>query len=198
MNFHLANLEPLPSAVLMRRDASTAQHCDRVGAMALALATLLGFSDAQLRVIGVAAHMHDVGKIGIPDAILRKPGALNAQEWAVMREHSARGEAIIRADQTLTQRDEAAAIVRHHHEHFDGSGYPDGIGGEEIPLAARLLSVVDSYDAMTESRAYHRVRSHQEALAVLESERGSKHDPLMVELIRSCDASWLIGLQLAK
>jgi HD-GYP domain-containing protein (c-di-GMP phosphodiesterase class II) len=198
MNLRLANLELLQSAALMRHDAHTAKHCNRVGAMALAMATLLGFSEEQLLVIGVAAHMHDVGKINIPDAILRKPGALDAQEWAVMREHSVRGESIIRADESLAQRNEVALIVRHHHEHFDGSGYPDGIGGHEIPLAARLLSVVDSYDAMTESRAYHRVRSHREAMAVLESERGSKHDPLMVDLIRSCDASWLIELQATK
>lgn len=182
----------------MRHDAHTAKHCNRVGAIALAMATLLGFSEEQLLVIGVAAHMHDVGKINIPDAILRKPGALDAQEWAVMREHSVRGESIIRADESLAQRNEIALIVRHHHEHFDGSGYPDAIGSQDIPLAARLLSVVDSYDAMTEARTYHRVRSHQEAMAVLQSERGSKHDPAMVDLIRSCDASWLIELQATK
>lgn len=182
----------------MRHDAHTAKHCSRVGALAVAMATLLGFSGEPLLVVGLAALMHDVGKIGVPNAILHKPGALDAREWAIMRGHSVCGESIIRADRTLAQRHEIALIVRHHHEHFDGSGYPDAIGGQDIPLAARLLSVADSYDAMTESRAYHRARSHQEALAVLESERGSKHDPVMVDLLRSCDADWLVGLQAAR
>lgn len=191
----LAHIEPVLNAAMKLRDTHTASHCSRVGTLAVALAVMLGFSDEQLMVTGMAARMHDVGKIEIPDSILRKPGALSTEEWTIMRSHSVRGESIIRADETLTLRNEVGLIIRHHHEHFDGRGYPDELGGEEIPLAARLLSVVDSYDAMTESRTYHRVRSHQEAMAVLDSERGTKHDPRMVDLIHSCDERWLVELQ---
>lgn len=191
----LAHIEPELNAAMEQCDTHTASHCSRVGMLAVALAAMLGFSDEQLMVMGVAARMHDVGKIEIPDSILRKPGALSSEEWTIMRTHSVRGESIIRADETLTLRNDVGLIIRHHHEHFDGSGYPDELGGEEIPLAARLLSVVDSYDAMTESRTYHRVRTHQEVMAVLDSERGSKHDPHMVDLIHSCDERWLLELQ---
>ena len=198
MIVRIAHLEPLLNAALTQRDTNTASHCSRVGTLAVELAGMLGFNEEQLMIVGVAARMHDVGKIGIPDAILRKPGALSAEEWAIMRSHSVRGESIMRADGTLTLRNDIALVIRHHHEHFDGSGYPDELSGEAIPLAARLLSVVDSYDAMTESRTYHRVRSHQEAMAILDGERGTKHDPQMVDLIQSCDESWIMQLQGAK
>lgn len=190
----LSRIKPVVHEALRQRDAYTAAHCQRVGVLALALAAQLHLSEQQLAVLGVAARLHDVGKIGIPDAIVRKPGALDAAEWDIMRTHSERGEQIVRADPGLPCSEDVALAIRHHHEHFDGSGYPDGLRGPAIPLPSRLLAVADSYDAMAVPRAYHTPRSHQHVIQILLAERSNKHDPQMVDLIVSRDAAWFAEL----
>lgn len=194
MDVWVSHIEPELREALARRDAYTAVHCDRVGVLAGALARTLGLSADQLKILGMAARLHDIGKIGIPDSILLKPGPLDAAEWVVMRSHSERGERIVLADSGLPRRVELASIIRHHHEHYDGGGYPDGLRAQAIPLLSRLLAIADSYDAMTEPRSYHRARPHREVMEILMDERGNKHDPQMVDLMLSLPEAWFARL----
>jgi HD-GYP domain-containing protein (c-di-GMP phosphodiesterase class II) len=158
------------------RDIYTRAHCDRVLRLAMELGDACRLSEAQLDRLAIAARFHDVGKIGVPDAVLMKPTQLTPGEWSMMKEHSVHGERIFRAAQ-VPGHDEIADAIRHHHESFDGSGYPDGMRAEEIPLICRVLLIVDAYDAMGTPRPYHRGRGHEEIMEVLESESGRKLDP---------------------
>lgn len=181
MNRWAAAIDPVFVRALSVRDASTAEHCDRVAALAVRLGRAVDLAEHDLAVLALSAHLHDIGKLDLPDAILRKAGPLDAQEWEVMRSHSVRGDTIIRANRDLPFCDEIAVVVRHHHEHWNGGGYPDGLQSEAIPLLSRILSVVDGYDAMTSPRPYHRVRTRAAALAQLDTERGVKYDPSMLD-----------------
>lgn len=172
------------SVALGHRDHETRLHSDRVSKLSMALGERCGLSARELGILHIGASLHDVGKIGIRDAILSKPGCLDEEERAEMNRHSVIGEDIILAT-GIEGAAEAAQVIRHHHEHFDGSGYPDGLVGAAIPLAARIISLTDSYDAMAVTRAYHRQRSHAQVMAVLEQELGSKHDPDLFPLF--CD-----------
>lgn len=164
------------SKALDERDAVTRRHCDRVIELAGALGRCCDLEAQDLRHLRLAAALHDIGKIGVPDRVLHKPDVLNAEEWQMMRSHPERGERIL-----LAIGAEGAALiartVRHHHEHFDGSGYPDGLAGEDIPFVSRMVAVVDGYDAMASPRPYHKTRSHEEIMAVLGDESGGKYDP---------------------
>ncbi|MGE5623030.1 MAG: HD-GYP domain-containing protein [Bacillota bacterium] len=168
------------AVALHERDVETRLHCDRVIALALELGAACGLGKRELSVLAFSASFHDIGKIGIPDHVLRKPGSFTAEEWEIMKTHSARGERILRAT-PLPHAAAIGAVVRHHHEHFDGSGYPDGLAGQDIPLLSRVLTVADSYDAMASSRVYHRPRTHDEVIAVMQSEVCSKFDPSVFE-----------------
>jgi HD-GYP domain-containing protein (c-di-GMP phosphodiesterase class II) len=161
---------------LGERDFYTKGHCDRVQKLALEMGAAFGLHAADLEILRIASLLHDVGKIGVRDAVLLKPGKFTPEEWQEMKSHSAHGERIINST-FLSNKDAVASVVRHHHEAFDGSGYPDGIAGNEIPLNCRILLVIDSYDAMTTGRAYHKARTHSEAMEVLSKETGSKLDP---------------------
>lgn len=161
---------------LGERDHHTRCHSDRVVQLSVELGRHIDLDGRELELLSLGAQFHDLGKIGIPDQILRKPAAFEAQEWECMKQHAVIGERIILAIGDDKSPD-VARIVRHHHEHFDGSGYPDGLRGTDIPLFARIVSLADSYDAMAVSRPYHRARSHQEVMDILSSEAGKKHDP---------------------
>lgn len=124
------------------------------------------------------ALRHDVGKIAVPSSILTKPGRLDDAEWAEMRTHTSTGRALL---QVLPGCATAALIAGHHHERWDGSGYPDGLAGEEIPLAARIVAVVDAFDAMTADRPYHRGIPSEDARAELREQRGRQFDPAVVD-----------------
>lgn len=163
-------------------DQLTGAHCERVAHMAVQLGGLAGLRAHDLGVLALGARLHDLGKVGMPVSILQKEGPLDADQWAAMRAHSVRGETIVKEHHSLPCRLEVAAIVRHHHEHWDGTGYPDGLAGEAIPLLARIVSIVDSFDAMTSARPYHRARTPAEVIETLQSERGSKHDPVLLDL----------------
>lgn len=190
METWFSRVEPVLGAALELRDIHTSAHCERVSQLALMFAEDLGLRGDALLALDVAARFHDVGKIGIPDAILYKNGSLNDTEWEIMKDHSVRGEYIIRMDPQLFMGGEIARAVRHHHEHYDGNGYPDGLREQAIPLPARVLSVIDSYDAIRKRRAYHAGQSHEDAIFILASERGTKHDPQILDAFLSHDRSW--------
>ena len=163
-----------------RRDPSTGQHCERLASYSVALGMALGLENSQLLALHRGGYLHDIGKISVPDAILFKPGKLTAEEWAIMRAHTVNGEAICRPMKTLGP---VLPIIRGHHERWDGSGYPDGLRGEEIPLLPRILQVTDIYDALTTVRSYKPALSHDQAIQTLNDEvqRGWR-DPELVPL----------------
>jgi HD-GYP domain-containing protein (c-di-GMP phosphodiesterase class II) len=173
-------MQPLPleclSIALDERDRSTQEHCDRVLGLCAELGRACGLTDRELRVLRLAAVLHDVGKIGIPDTVLKKPGKFDESDWTVMKAHSAKSQRIVLATD-LEAADEIGLIVRHHHERFDGRGYPDGLLGEAIPAMARIVAVSDSYDAMARLRIYGSPRPHADIMAELHDVAGQQHDP---------------------
>lgn len=162
---------------LEAKDPYTRGHSERVGRLAERLALARGLSSVSARVVAQAGFLHDLGKIGIPEAILRKPAALTAAEWTVMRQHPVVGAQIVAPLDFFA---EGAFIVRHHHERCDGSGYPDRLAGEAIPLGARIVAVADVYDALTSDRPYRRRLSPAEALRELEAAAGPSLDAALV------------------
>ncbi len=162
------------------RDRYTGMHCERLAAYAIALAQALGLPRREHLALYRGGYLHDIGKIVIPDAILFKRGLLTEQEWEVMRQHTIRGEEICRPMKTLAP---VLPIIRSHHERWDGTGYPDGLRGEDIPLLARILQVADIYDALTTARPYKPAFSHQHALELMHEEaRRGWRDPELVPL----------------
>ena len=162
------------------RDPYTQGHCERVARYAAALGARLGLDDGQLVALHRGAFLHDVGKVGIPDAILLKPGSLTPSEQATMQEHTVIGHRLCGELRSL---EEVRPIVRHHHERPDGTGYPDRLEGERIPLLARIMNVVDSYDALTTERPYKAAFSTAEAFREMRDEaaRGWKFPALVEE-----------------
>jgi len=172
------------SVALEFRDAMTQLHSERVRGLAEALGRRCGLSQQEIGILRISASFHDIGKVGIPDRVLLKPERFDDAEWACMKEHSAIGEKIIAAID-LEGSGEAALAIRQHHEYFNGRGYPDGLGGDEISLHARIITIVDSYDAMAETRVYHRAKTHAEIMEILRAESGIKHDPELLQIF--CD-----------
>ena len=164
------------SIALDERDRSTQEHCDRVLGLCEELGRECGLTERELRVLRLSAVLHDVGKIGIPDAVLKKAGKFDESDWTVMKAHAAKSQRIVLASD-IEQADEIGLIVRHHHERFDGGGYPDGLKGEAIPALARIVAVADSYDAMARLRIYGAPRPHADIMAELHRVAGQQHDP---------------------
>ena len=164
------------AVALGERDRNTRQHSERVVELSLELGRHCDFSGRELDVLALGAEFHDVGKIGIPDRVLQKPAAFDEDEWATMKQHPLIGERILCAIDT-DEAHEAAQVVRHHHEHYDGSGYPDGLAGDRIPVYSRIVSLADSYDAIAITRPYHKARLHRQIMDILHAEVGIKHDP---------------------
>ncbi len=172
------------SVALDYRDQPTRLHSERVRNMANTLAHHHGLAEPDVEALTIAASFHDIGKIGVPDRILMKAGEFDGEEWELMKKHAEIGADIIYAT-GIPAASRASNIIRHHHEHFDGSGYPDGLIGEDIPICSRIISIVDSYDAMAVTRSYHQARSHDEIMTIMHEETGIKHDP---EVMRTfCD-----------
>ncbi len=163
-----------------RRDKYTGMHCERLTTYSLALGQALGLPRQEQLALYRGSYLHDIGKIGIPDGILFKRGLLTDEEWQTMRLHTIRGEDICKPMKTLAP---VLPIIRSHHERWDGSGYPDGLRGEEIPLLARILQVADIYDALTTARPYKPAFSHQHAIEIMiEEARRGWRDPELVPL----------------
>jgi putative two-component system response regulator len=165
-------------AASLCRDEETGMHIKRTGLLSEALARAGGWSEAEAEIIRMAAPMHDVGKIGIPDAILRKPSRLTTEEFEVMKGHALIGAKMLDGSHSAML-SMARDIALNHHERWDGKGYPRGIWGAEIPEAARIVSIVDVYDALGHDRVYHKALPEDEVLAVIQKGAGSQFDPTL-------------------
>jgi putative nucleotidyltransferase with HDIG domain len=169
------------AASLEARDEYTRGHSERVMKVALMIAEELGVPSESMEVLRSAAELHDIGKIGVPDAILRKAGKLTAEEWETMRRHPIVSEEICRP---LGLPDEVLFLIKHHHERIDGKGYPAGLPPEQQPLLQRILVVADSFDAMRSRRPYRDVMSEEELLSELNRSAGRTMDPTVVEALK--------------
>ncbi len=168
------------ATTLTERDRYTGEHSESVVDMSLAVAVSLGIEDRDVQRICQAALLHDIGKVAIPDHILNKPDKLDDDEWVLMREHPVIGERILRA---IPGMESIARIVRHEHESFDGSGYPDGLVGEQIPIGSRIILACDSYHAITSDRPYRAARPHTDAIVELARCAGTQFDPRVTETL---------------
>ncbi|MBX6350945.1 MAG: HD domain-containing protein [Clostridia bacterium] len=175
------------SAMVETKDDYTEGHCQRIAEMSLAVGLRMNLSEERQRRLLQAAILHDVGKVAVPDAILKKPGPLTPEEWAVMKGHCAAGRRLLETVEMLRP---VAEIVEQHHERFDGTGYPLGLAGDEILLEARIISVVDAYDAMTSTRPYRRALPKDEAVRRLLQGAGSQFDPEVVQVFLEGVLGW--------
>ena len=168
------------AAAVEAKDAYTRGHCDRVARISVAIGNLLEMDEKQCEELELAAILHDVGKIGVKAGIIGKSGPLTDEEFKEMQRHPDIGARIL---SPLSTCQEVALFVRHHHEHYDGSGYPDGLREDEIPQAARIINLVDAFDAMTTNRPYRKALSRNEALSRVKQECGKQFDPVSVDML---------------
>lgn len=175
---YLSTVEALVQA-LEAKDPYTSGHSARVGKLVVAVAEEIKMSDEKTEFLKYAAVLHDVGKIGVTEAILNKEGKLLETEWEAIRNHPVMGHTIIKGIKFLY---DIGNVVRHHHERYDGKGYPDGIIGEDIPFESRIIAVADTYDAITTDRSYRKGKSHDEAIEEIKRVAGSQLDPEIVKV----------------
>ena len=175
---YLNTVEALVQA-LEAKDTYTSGHSARVGKLAIAIGEAIKMSEDKIESLKYAAVLHDVGKIGVSEVILNKEEKLLDAEWEAIRSHPVIGQTIIKGIKFLF---DIGEVVRHHHERYDGKGYPDGIKGEEIPLESRIIAVADTYDAITSDRSYRKGSTHEEALVELKRVAGSQLDPALVDV----------------
>jgi HD-GYP domain-containing protein (c-di-GMP phosphodiesterase class II) len=168
------------------RSRELGPHASGVGELSARVGEALGLPVDRVHRLRLAAELHDIGKMAIPDAILDKPGPLDADEWRLLREHTLIGERMLSVAPAMG---DVAAIVRASHERVDGTGYPDGLAGDEVPLEARIVAAADAYSAMTSERAYRRAVSHEGALAELRRCAGTQLDPVVVEALAAVVAA---------
>ncbi len=169
------------------KDGTTGDHCDRLTRNGIAFGRFLGLNRPDLQALARAGVLHDIGKVGIPDAVLLKPAPLTSEEWVVMRRHPVIGAELLAPLRTM---DRVVPIVRHHHERWDGGGYPDALAAERIPLLARVFQVLDAFDALTSARPYKVAFCPDDAMKVLVEETAQgKWDPAIVEAFERFRAS---------
>jgi putative two-component system response regulator len=175
---HLDSVKVLGEAI-DAKDPYTRGHSDRVRQMSLQIAHSLGFSEERMEILEYGALLHDIGKIGIKDEILRKPGALSGEEYQTIREHPLIGVKIVEGIEFFKDK---IPMIRNHHEQFDGKGYPDGLAGEAIPLEARIIAVPDAFDAMASLRPHQKTRALEDILMEMEQYKGKQFDPRILEI----------------
>jgi len=168
------------AAALDAKDYYTSGHSTRVGDMSYNLGKFLNLDSNKLEILHIAAHLHDIGKIGIPDKILNKKGTLTDEEWCIMKSHCAIGYNILSKSQSLLY---IAKIVLHHHEKFNGTGYPSGLKSEDIPYESRIIAVCDSIDAMKSIRPYKKVMNDKECINELIINKSIMYDPKIVDCL---------------
>ncbi len=167
------------SRTLEAKDPVTSGHAERVSEYSVAIARGMGMSEARIDNIMYAGLLHDIGKIGVSDSVLQKPGRLTDDEYDTIKEHSSIGADILRDIDFLRN---ASKIIRHHHERYDGKGYPDGIGGEKVPIESYILGVADAFDAMTNDRPYRKALTPEEARDVIKQEAGKQFHPRVADV----------------
>jgi putative two-component system response regulator len=195
---HLVSIEAVVVALartVEARDNYTEKHLRRVADRAVEVARRMGMSDREIEGVRLGGLLHDLGKIAVPDGVLLKPGPLDRNEFALVRKHPEAGAEIVRPLRAFEGPEPA---VLHHHEHYDGTGYPYGLQGEAIPLAARVVSVADAFDAMTTDRPYRAAISHSVAFQRLEDGRGEQWDPGVVDIFLAVYAGNGVAEQLAE
>ncbi|TDA70561.1 MAG: HD-GYP domain-containing protein [Clostridia bacterium] len=165
-------------AAVEAKDTYTRGHSERVTGYALAIGRELGLGETEIRSLFCAAILHDIGKIGVPGELLRKPGPLDPQEYEIVKSHPALGASMLEGIEFLR---DLLPVIAHHHEWYNGKGYPDGLAGKDIPLGARIIAVADAYDAMISERPYRCVRSPAQAKDELNRCRGTQFDPELVD-----------------
>jgi len=165
--------------LLEAKDKYTGDHSKNIVNSSLMVAKMIGLSSQEIRDIELAASIHDIGKIGVKGTVLNKPGKLTEEEFEEVRQHSIIGANALSGNKELQN---VAKIIRHHHEHYDGTGYPDGLGGEDIPVGSRIVFIADAYDAIISDRPYRKARSIQEARDILISGKGKEFDPEVVDI----------------
>jgi putative two-component system response regulator len=178
------------AAAIDARQSYTAEHSRRVAALAVTLGEQVGLSPCEVRALDMAAQVHDVGKIGVPDDVLNKEGKLTDEEWATMRMHPIQGAKIVGKVPELSH---VAEVVRYHHERMDGRGYPEGLRGESIPLLSRIIAVVDAYECMTSDRIYRSRLPVEEALRRLRESAGTQFDVCVVKDFLRLHGEGLLG-----
>lgn len=185
---HSGALKALFEALKVR-DSYTAHHSDRTTELACALGKRCGLDARQLDILSMGAALHDIGKIGVPDAVLLKPGPLTNDERGLMQRHSELGAQIVSLMDD-DRMDEVTAAVRHHHEAYDGKGYPAGLAGDDIPFLARLIALADSYDAMATRRPYRHPLEHAQIMDIMQGQACEQYDPWMLgKFVQLIDAS---------
>jgi len=174
------------------KDTETQKHCMRVAVFSLHIGRAVGLAEEQVKSVGRAAFLHDIGKMATPEAILRKPSALNPEELAIMRKHPYDGYQLLKKTTPLL--DDAAEIVYAHHENFDGTGYPRGLKGEEIPFGARIVAVANTWDSITSDLPYRKAKSLDAADEELQRCRGRQLDPTIVDTVLNMPEDFWVGI----
>lgn len=177
---HIEDVLVFLAQVAEAKDHYTEAHLERVSRYSLAIGRVLRLDEEMLEQLHKGALLHDIGKVGVPDRILQKPGRLTPEEYEEMKKHTIIGYEMCKPLRSL--QGGALLVIRHHHERWDGKGYPDGLKGEEIPLLARIVSVVDAYDAMTTDRVYRKALPEEKARAEIQRNAGSQFDPKVAEV----------------
>jgi len=167
------------SSIVEANDPYTSGHSATVTEIAIKIAQEMGLRAGQLDTLRIAGPLHDVGKVGIPSSVLNKPTGLTQAEWVMIQAHP---QVSANVAQQVTAFEAAVPVIRHHHERWDGTGYPDGLKGDDIPLLARILAVADGFQAMASERPYRRARTEEEALAELQKGAGTQWDPEVVKV----------------
>ena len=180
---------------LAARDETMHAHAERVRHYAVALAREVCIADRTIEAIDMAALLHDIGKLGIPDRVLQKPGPLSREEYEQVKAHAAIGGDLVSAAAFAGP---LMLFVRHHHECWDGTGYPDQLAGQSIPLGARVLGIVDCYDALTSDRPYRAALSHDSAVGILAARRGTMYDPALTDAFLKIVPRLRMGARLAR
>jgi len=185
-----------------QKDNITSNHCSKTSHYALKLGCNVGLNESDLSLLEVSATLHDVGKINVPNEILRKPTTLTTEEYEIIKRHSVWGAEIVETflleENTFAQMDLLAQTIRHHHERYDGGGYPDGLKGEVIPLLSQIISVADAFDAMTSDRTYRKAMEEEEAIEIIQNESGKQFHPSLVEAFIRLFTPGPIGTSFAK
>jgi putative nucleotidyltransferase with HDIG domain len=170
------------------KDPYTKNHSERVTAYSCLLGEKYGLTAPEMRILYYAALLHDIGKIGVPDDILKKQGKLLPEEYALIKKHPEYGAEIIRDIKFLRS---ASDIILHHHERWDGLGYPFGLKGDKIPLLSRVIAIADTFDAITSDRSYRKGRSFEKAFLIISEERGKQFDPILANAFLSIEENIL-------